>query len=124
MHCIYYEDKPCGTAKIEKTGLYYTIVCNCQMPDSEIYRILLKNGKEIVDLGICIPYQGSFGIRKKLPVKKINDSELSFELVKCREKQPGLWIELECDKPFPYLSKLEKTVLHREENRVYAFIQE
>ena len=78
---IVYENRPVGTARMEKQGLYLLFSCRCRLPDDEMYRIHVKNGENREDLGICIPVDGGFGMDKRIPVKRLGEGTPVFELV-------------------------------------------
>ena len=78
---IKYGDMSMGTARAERQGLYLSFSCRCRLPEDGMYRIHVISGANRVDLGICIPLDGAFGMDKKLPAKRLGEGELLFELV-------------------------------------------
>ena len=77
---IKYLDETVGHVRTQKQGLYLCFHCRCSLPDQGMYRIhAVGSGRE--DLGICVPMDGSFGIDKKIPLKRLGEAELSFQLV-------------------------------------------
>ena len=78
---ITYEGATIGTASKEKQGLYYRFCCRCSLPDKSLYRIYAVCEQGMEDLGICIPIDGLFGMDKKIPVKRLGEGKLRFELL-------------------------------------------
>ena len=78
---IQYHGEPVGHVRTQKQGLYLCFHCRCTLPDESMYRIhaLGEAGRE--DLGICVPMDGSFGMDKKIPLKRLGEGGLTFQLV-------------------------------------------
>jgi len=137
---IVYENRPVGTARMEKQGLYLLFSCRCRLPDGEMYRIHVKSGENREDLGICIPVDGEFGMDKRIPAKRLGEGTPVFELVpkdwipekeeipepeeiaepeeiteavaeKLPEPEGELFIPVSEEEPFPYLDRLEHAVM-------------
>ena len=100
---IQYQGKTVGAVRAEKQGLYYCFHCRCTMPDDGMYRIHALTGDTREDLGICIPVEGKFGMDKKVPMKRLGEGALTFELV------PKDWVP-EKDAAEPELPAEEETV--------------
>ena len=78
---IQYQGKAVGAVRTEKQGLYHCFHCRCSLPDDGMYRIHAIAGDRREDLGICIPVEGKFGMDKKIPLKRLGDGEVAFQLV-------------------------------------------
>ena len=78
---IKYQGELVGHVRTQKQGLYLCFHCRCTLPDESMYRIhaLGEAGRE--DLGICVPMDGSFGMDKKIPLKRLGEGKLTFQLV-------------------------------------------
>lgn len=74
---IFYYDKQIGQATVNKRGLYYEISCRCELPDKQIYRIIISTESSSINLGVYIPIDGCAGLVKKIPVKCL-DGLLDF----------------------------------------------
>ena len=99
---IQLEGRPVGEGHIVSAGLYCHICCRCDLPQAGLYQIYLCGENDRLDLGICIPMEGAFGIETKIPVKKIPKGELGFQLSP-RNQQKGRFVPVAADEPFPYL---------------------
>ena len=78
---IQYQGKSVGSVRTHKQGLYHCFHCRCSLPDDGMYRIHVISGDKREDLGICIPVEGKFGMDKKIPMKRLGEGELTFQLV-------------------------------------------
>ena len=67
-----------GTANVQISGLYAKISCCCRFEEEGFYRVRLYGGKEQIDLGICIPVDGSYITEKSIPVKSLPKNDISF----------------------------------------------
>lgn len=85
---ITYEGAPVGTAKLEKQGLYYKLSCRCPLPGDGLYRVHVVCGQKREDLGICVPMENLFGMDKSVPIKRLGEGQMSFELVPKDWKPP------------------------------------
>ena len=103
MFKILYNDKVVGQAEIAKEGLYYRIHCACTLPNSSIHRITVKDGENVLDLGICVPVDDKFVVNARIPVKYIKGESPEFYLVSGANKG----IPVATGKPFSQLDKLE-----------------
>ena len=147
---IIYNDRPVGTARMEKQGLYLFFSCRCTLPDEEMYRIHAISGDAREDLGICIPMDGAFGMDKKIPAKRLGDGRLTFELApkdwKPREIVPEpepvpqmeeteeetvqnefneeVFVPVSEEEPFEHLDKLEDARMEMRDDQVGIVIQE
>lgn len=108
---IYMGNEVVGKAVIEKDGLYYHIVCRCRLSGEVIYRLIADCNGNQVDLGICVPYDNSFGLEKRIPVKKLGIGEIRIKAVPKHEKTGDSFIPLRPEEPFSYLSQLERAYL-------------
>ena len=83
---ITYAGATIGTARVERQGLYYRFSCRCHLPEEGLYRIHAGTEEAYVDLGICVPVDGMFGMDKKVPVKMFGEGKWTFFL------RPNDWI--------------------------------
>ena len=78
---ICWQNEIAGTVRAEKQGLYHCFHCRCSLPDDGMYRIHVCSGDKWEDLGICIPVEGKFGMDKRIPIKRLGEGKLTFQLV-------------------------------------------
>ncbi len=99
-----------GTAQVAREGLYYRIHCNCSLSGDVLYKIILHGEQTQEDLGICVPMDGAFGIRTRIPIKRIG-GELRFIAVPRHRELTDHFIPVENGSPFPYIDRLENAFL-------------
>ena len=99
------DDQSIGRAEVEKTGLYYRIVCSCRLDRDHIYKIIARGDMGSENLGICVPRNGGFGLTVRIPVKRLGTDNLSFAAVikqTCSENA----YSLDTSKPFHGIERL------------------
>lgn len=106
-----------GSATVKREGLYYRIHCQCQLSGSIPCRIIVKGEKE-VDLGLCVPMGDRFGIDTLIPVKRIGEGDLNFQVLPRHSKQDAQFIALSPEEPFRYISRLKDAYLVRQEGKL------
>ena len=100
-----------GTATVEKQGLYYLFSCRCRLNGATMQRIMVACGGNQVDLGICVPMGGSFGLDKKVPCKYLGEGEPEFFLTPRPGSGGGKFVPVYPEEPFSYMSKLKDAYL-------------
>jgi hypothetical protein len=108
MFSIYFGDKKCGVACFERAGLYYRIVCKCEIPTEAHCRIQIRTGGETIDLGTCIKKGGSYVIDTKIPCKHIDPENIQITMLTNVPKATGDFVPVSSELPFAYLHKLER----------------
>lgn len=97
-----------GQAEVIKEGLYYRFSCKCTPPDAGMYRIVVSDGCNKKDLGICVPTGERFCLVSRVPVKYLPGENLEFSLV---SNEKRIAVPVKNDMPFPALDKLETAYL-------------
>lgn len=75
---VYYNDRACGMVKAYKEGANFIFVADCDIVSLDICRITLKNGESEVNLGVLMPKNNRYVLKKVFPysyIKKMNLSE-------------------------------------------------
>lgn len=117
-YCINLHDKPVGEAHMTPQGLYYNISCICDLDKNQIYEVILC-GKDIKqNLGILAPENGRFTLVKKIPAKRLIDSEVSFCVVKRSKQDVYDFISVYEGSPFVYIDRLQDAFLSRKDGAV------
>ncbi len=104
-----------GQAEVKKQGLYYCFSCRCQLTGEVIYRIKVTCGERCESLGIPVPEGRGFSLKAKIPASRFGKGEPSFRLV---PRHPGVgedFIPLSPETPFPYLKRLERAYLAKQD---------
>ncbi len=105
-----------GTAAVSRAGLYYHICCNCMLSGKVIFKIVAECDNKSESLGICVPKGDSFGLEKKVPVKKLGEGIIKFRAVPNHPNMHERFIPIKPEEPFAYIERLQKSHLQKREN--------
>ena len=94
-----------GRAEVKKEGLYYRFSCTCTPPDNGIYRIIVCDGSNTRDIGICRPS----GTVARVPIKYLPGDKLTFTLVPKDKKE--ISVPVATGEPFEHLDQLDNAHL-------------
>ena len=103
---VLYHDRPVGTCTLERQGLYWRIICRCRTGIDGICRLILNCGRDDVDLGVLVPLNGSFGLEKRIPVKRLPEGEPHLYL-RSDADSSDVFVPVRSGESFGYLSRLE-----------------
>lgn len=112
-----------GTVNVTKKGLYYRFSCRCKLSGEVMHRLVVRTDAGQVDLGVCVPMEGSFGVEKKVPCKRFGNNP-SFQLMPKHEGMQGRFVPIYPEEPFDYLSKLKNAFLEIRNGQVGIVISE
>ncbi len=124
MHSVYdliLDSQKIGRAEVEKQGLYYCIDCRCTLPEDDMYRIRVSGGKT-EDLGTCVPMDGAFGLKTRIPVKHLGDEPFQFQIVGKHQKE-SLFCPIRAEEPFDYIPLLPGAKLAEEKGEIGIDLQ-
>ncbi len=102
-----------GQAEVTRQGLYYQFDCKCRLSGEVICRLAAVCGEKTENLGIPVPENGHFVLRKKIPVSKLEGGELKIRVVPKRPESRGQFVPIRAEEPFTYLSRLKNAYLER-----------
>lgn len=111
-------DKPVGTVKVEKEGLYYRFSCRCSLSGDVMCRLWLRSGGKETDLGLCVPVGDGFGTEKRLPARQCGAGTPEFLLRPKETEVRGNFIPISPEEPFRYIHRLENAFLERRGNQL------
>ena len=100
-----------GRVQISRQGLYYQIVCFCRLSGDVMYRLWAETDGRRESLGILVPEGSSFGLRTRIPVKRIGDGNVSFFIEPKTPKIKGKFVPLCPEEPFSYIARLKDAYL-------------
>lgn len=112
-----------GKVQVERQGLYYRILCHCQMTGEVMCCLQAQCGDRRENLGVVVPMDGGFGLDTRLPIKRLGEGALSFTLTP-RHGQLGTFVPLAPEEPFAYISRLKDAFLERQGNVLGVVIPE
>ena len=110
---IYLGSEQMGQAQVSRQGLYYHFACECELSGEVIYRIVVTCGGKSESLGIPAPEGVRFTLNSRLPVSKLGQGELKFQLLPRHPKAEEAFIPLSPEEPFAYLQQLKDAYLLR-----------
>ncbi len=109
VYDVFLFDRPIGTAKVTRTGLYYNITCKCHICES-VYKLYADSEKGTVLIGVFYPNDGWYEINKRISVKSLGMDIHTFRVNPLNEEQDSFY-EISEDQPFPHLPQIEKACL-------------
>ena len=112
-----------GTVNVTKDGLYYRFSCRCKLSGEVMHRLMVRTDAGQVDLGVCVPMDGCFGVEKKMPCKRFGKNP-QFQLLPKHEGVKGRFVPVYPEEPFVYISKLKKAFLEVRYGQVGIVINE
>ena len=113
-------NKDTGKVLVLRQGLYYRFQCRCALDGDGIYRLMLRCGTHIENLGVLIPQDGSFLLDTKIPVKRVGEGDMSFSLVSQRDPAPESFVPICPEEPFAYISRLKQSFLQLHDGQAGA----
>lgn len=113
IYGIYLGKKLAGKAQVKRQGLYYVFRCRCQLPEEDVFRLSVSCGEKKENLGVVIPLEGGFGLDTRLPVKRLGEGSLEFQLHSRHAMSEGTFVPICPEEPFRYISRLKESFLVR-----------
>ena len=102
-----------GNVQVERQGLYYRISCRCKLTGCVRYNLLVVSGENTVDLGLCVPKDGVFGVDTSIPIKRVGEGTLTFYVRPRHSAIQGKFLRVSPDEPFAYIRRLQQAHLER-----------
>lgn len=116
-YAVYMGNERVGSAAVTREGLYYRISCRCRLSGTVPCRIAVTGEKE-VDMGLCVPQGDEFGIEKRIPIKKIGEGELRFQVLPRHQVSKGIFVAISPEEPFRYIARLKDAYLARRNGQI------
>ena len=113
-----------GKVFVQRQGLYYRISSRCNLTGAIRYKLMASCGTNTVDLGLCVPYGEQFGIDTRIPVKRLGEGVMSFQLLPKHHKLEGNILPVSPEEPFPYIQKLQQAHLAQQDGLVGVVFSE
>ncbi len=111
MYEITLDNQTVGWAKVTVQGLYYKMECCCNLDKHQLGRVIVTcNGNE-VDLGLCVPMGKQFGVNTRIPIKRLGNGEMCFEIRQNTTAKTQCFIPIVENERFLYLQYLNKAFL-------------
>ena len=113
-----------GKVTVERQGLYYRIVCRCSLTGEVMHHLVVSSGEKREDLGTLVPFDGAFGLEKRIPVKKLGEGEPEFHLLPKHSSPDGKFISVYPEEPFSYLARLKDAYLETRNGQLGIVLRE
>jgi len=104
-----------GQAEVTRQGLYYHFTCHCRLSGEVICRLAAVCGEKTENLGVPVPENGEFVLRKKIPVSHLGQGQLRIRVIPKHGQLSDQFIPISPEEPFMYLSRLKNAYLERRE---------
>lgn len=119
---VCFAGKQVGKVQVRRQGLYYQIDCRCHLSGDVICRLQVRCGEKKENLGVVVPQDQGFGLRTRLPVKRIGEGNMTFLLVPKYDKLEGKFAPIYPEEPFSYIARLKEAYLVRQNDQVGIYI--
>ena len=116
IYPVFFGEEIIGEARMSREGLYYNIVCQANLQEKKIYRLFLVHKEGTVDLGVLLPNQHGFSLRKNIPVKNISTEEIRFVIAGSIHVK---YIPIDDVSPFLSISNLLQARFERKDGKAY-----
>ena len=113
-----------GQALVEKKGLYYYFSCRCDLSGEVIYRLTACCGEQCENLGVPVPGDGAFVLKRSIAASRLGQGEITLRAVPKHGELEGKFIPISPDTPFDYLRQLEKAVLEKRNGQPGVLIRD
>ena len=121
---VYFGSRLAGKVQVIRQGLYYRFICRCQLTGDVICRLQVSCGDKRENLGVVVPMDGGFGLDTKLPVKRLGEGKMTFQLRPKHEMMSGKFVPIYPEEPFAYIERLKKGFLVRRDGQVGVMLPE
>ena len=78
---VTYDGRAVGSCTVCKSGLYYNFACSCNWISDRIYRLYLRIGGTVIDLGVLIPKGEGIALEKRLVIKQLPSGQPEFVVI-------------------------------------------
>lgn len=107
IYDTYFGDAKIGQVRLRKQGLYYCIDGDFERCTKSICRLIGSNGKEHMDLGVCVPCENRLILKRSIPIKNITFDIAKWALVEQSKMPEENFIPVKNDEPFGCIKDLK-----------------
>lgn len=112
-----------GQAWVRKEGLYYCIRCRCELESDIICRVVVSSGGHHESLGILVPEGKWYMLTKRIPIKRLGNGRLEFQVIPRCHKRQNTFLCVYPDEPFRYIRQLQNAYLEQRSGNLGIVIQ-
>ena len=109
LYQIIWNGHSVGTVEVLMEGMFYKFYCRCYLPQKGIYSVIVTDGNNSCNLGICVPTGMEYVCVSRVIRNALNEKRLSF-ILKNNDEKSG--IPIATGKAFAYLDKINTARLH------------
>lgn len=103
-YAVRYNKTDVGEVTVHQEGLYLKFHCLASLPKNDIYRLQLLNGNNFINLGVLLPVNGHFELRKSIPFKTLCDDKFDFEII--ADSEEDSFFAVTENQPFLHINRL------------------
>ena len=115
---------PVGKVQVLREGLYYRFICRCRLTGEVVCRLAVRCGDKLEKLGVLVPSGDSFGLDKKIPVKRLGEGKMEFYLGPNHDNVMGKFVPICPEEPFAYVERLKDAFLMRQNGQVGILVSD
>ena len=121
-YSVYLNGQAVGMVQVFRRGLYYRFRCRCRISGNHVCRLVVRNGSDQESLGIPVPEGEDFILEKMIPMKRIGNGKLQFELIAKKEPVNRRFVPLSPEEPFRYITRLKDSYLAERDGKIGLMI--
>lgn len=120
MYQVLQLGKVVGSVQVETKGLYRFFSCKCKPKVPGKYHLYAKIGEWEYNLGLCVPEEGSFVLRRSIPIKEIPHGDFQFLLIK--PVGHSEYMQVVSHQPFSWLMALKAARLVNQNGQLFIVL--
>lgn len=122
-YAVTFGEQTIGKAQVTRQGLYYHVVCRCNLSGEVMYRLEVSCGEKRENLGILVPEETGFGLDTRFPVSRVGEGTLRFRLLPRHDVLEGRrFVPITPEEPFSYLERLKDSFLEIQEGKKGVYL--
>ncbi len=113
-----------GKVQVLRQGLYYRFICRCQLTGDVMCRLYVRCGQRQESLGVVVPVGTGFGLDTRLPVKRLGEGPMEFQLIPKWDSAGVRFVPIYPEEPFSYIEKLKDAYLARQGTQIGVILRD
>ena len=123
-YLVAYQGKTVGKVQVIQQGLYYRVICRCQVPQSPILRLYGVWEDKRENLGVVLPAEKGAALDKKILAKRFGQGQVQFQLCQGAGNLAGRFVPISPEEPFEYIERLKTSFLESRQGKIGIRIYE
>lgn len=115
---VFFGKELVGKVQLLREGLYYRVICRCEVSGKQIYRLFAQVGAQKLNLGVLIPDGNGLYLSKKIPVKRFNCEIPVFTISSGCLVHQEVFVPIRPEEPFLYIDRLKNSFLQTESGKI------